>query len=316
MTLTIKGLERRLRSMKTYADWVSRNRAAWCFQCNGDQDLECHHIVTLYHILLGLWKLYGDREEVLRHAESMHQDDRVECVTLCSKCHGNRHPGRIASKSATEIRGNDWVAVPRNWWFGVSHSTKDTDGLGLVALQTMFGLGWYILNGRMEGRMVTFNRRRFAELIGKTPGTSFANSFDSACNSLQAVDILAAYHLDKNDVELHISPDYIQNLVKNPWFFSLNEIPSGSMCELMLRWFLSHQSRRRTYPISLAKLASNLGIRESKPSKRLRMVEKACDTIPWAKMTHDDGQCQFEIKKRSAIPIFTLREMLNDCLLD
>ena len=315
---TIKGLERRLRSTKVYTDWVRRNRSAWCFRCNCTQDLECHHIVSLYHIMLGLFNLYGDAIETLNHAESMHKEDRVECVTLCSKCHGKRHPGRIASRSSTEIRLEEWVAIPRNWWFQPAHSTKDKnkEHLSLITLQVLFGIGWFILNGRMDNRMITVNRRRFAELIKKKPGTSFNRSFDLSLRSLQRIDVLAAKHRDHNDVELHISPNYIEKLVDNPWFFPLDDIPSQTMCSLMLKWFLSHQCGKRHYHISLKKLIRNLGINEKQPSKVVRMLQNACEDIPGAKMRVDEGQCYFELQKRCATPVFTLREMLQDCLLE
>ena len=318
VNLTIKQLERKLRSTKIYTDWVHRNKALWCFNCNKKQDLECHHIISLYHIMLGFWKLYGDSEEVLKHVTAMHKDDRIECVTLCSDCHAEKHPGRIASESASEIRNQEWVAVPRNWWFKSAQSTKDNskDHIKLISLQFMFGIGWYILNDRMDGRMITFNRRRFAELIGKTPSTSFNNSFDSACQSLQELDVLAAYYRNHNDVELHVSPNYISRLLNNPWFFPLKEIPTKNMCVLMLRWFLSHQSRRWVYQISLEKLKNNLGLHETRQSRLIRTVQKACEDIRWAGMTYDEGMFNFAIRRKPAIPVFTLRDVLEDCLTD
>jgi hypothetical protein len=315
-TKQLKALERKLRASKVYQDWVERNRAAWCFRCNSDQKLECHHIISLYHTLLGIWNLYGDPTETLEHATAMHSDDRVECVTLCHKCHGKRHPGRIAVSSTTELRVHEWAAIPRVFWFDLAHSTKNQnkDALGLVGLQTLFGLGWYVISGRIDGNMVEFNRRRFAELLGKKPGTSFNKSLDKALRTLARLDVLAGKHRAGNHVEVHLSPAYMERLKVNPWFFPLEDIQTDSMCVLMLRWFLSHQCRRKFYRISLDKLRDNLGIQTDRPSMVLKTLQSACEHIPWTDLTYDKGTCHFELRRKSATPVFTLRQILADGL--
>lgn len=312
----LKQIEHRVRAAKIYQDWVRRNRAAWCFQCNSDDELECHHIVTLYHILLGLWNLYGDVTEVFSHALSMHQDDRVECVTLCSDCHEKKHPGRISVTSTAGIRIQEWAAVPRVFWFNLSYSTKNRDKgtLGLIGLQTLFGLGWHILTGKMESRIMEIDRRQFAQLLGKDPGSSFNLSLDKALHTLERLDVLAGKHLTKNRLELHISPAYIERLAGNPWFFPLEEVRTDNLLTLMLRWSLSHQNRRKFYRISLEKLQEGFGLKTDRPSMVVKSLQKACKTIPWTEMNFDGGICHFELKWRPAIPVFTLRNILNDCL--
>lgn len=315
----LKQLERRVRAAKVYQDWVRRNRAAWCFRCNSDDELECHHIVTLYHILLGLWNLYGDITEAFNHVLAMHQDDRVECVTLCSKCHEKKHPGRVAVTSTAGVRVQEWAAIPRVFWFNLSYSTQDRtpDALSLIGLQTLFGLGWHILAGKMESRIVELDRRRFAELLGKDPGSSFNRSLDKALHSLERLDVLAGKHRSENRLELHLSPSYVERLADNPWFFPMEEVRTDNLLTLMLRWSLSHQSRRKFYRISLDKLQAGFGLKTDRPSMVIRSLQKACETIPWVEMKveREDGvMCHFELERRPSIPVFSLRDILGDCL--
>jgi hypothetical protein len=314
----LKILERRVRSSKVYQDWVRRNRSAWCFCCDSDEGLACHHTTSLYHILLGLWNLYGDISEVFSHSLAMHQDDRVDCVTLCSGCHKKRHPGRIAATSPANLQVQDWTTIPRVFWFDLSYSTKDDNpkSLSLIGMQVLFGLGWYILNGKMESRIIELNRRRFAEILGKKPGSSFNKSFDNACASLERIDVLAGKHINGNKVEVHISPTYTERLLCNPWFFPIEGVHTNNLLTLMLRWSLSHQGGRKFYRISLDKLRIGFGIKTDRPSMVLSSLQRACESTSWVGMKYekDLGMCHFEMRRRMSIPIFTLRDVLFDCL--
>jgi len=312
----LRHLEHRIRASKVYQDWVRRNRAAWCLRCDSEGELECHHVVSLYHILLGLWNLYGDTTEAYNHALAMHRDDHVECVTLCTKCHGKKHPGRVAVKSTAGLRVENWAAIPRVFWFDLSYSVKDyrPDALGLIGLQTLFGLGWHILNGKMESRIVELDRRRFAELLGKKPGSSFNRSFDRCCRSLENIDVLAGKHRRGNRVELHLSPVYIERLTGNPWFLPLRDVQANSLMVLMLRWWLSHQCRRKFYRISVDKLKTNFGLKTNRRNMIVKSVDKACQSISWADFKLDDDTCHFELHSRMAIPVFSLRDILLDCV--
>jgi len=310
----VRELERQVRASKPYHDWVKRNKTSSCLKCDSAEQLECHHVVELYHIILGLWKLYGNEAEVLRHATDMHDADMCESVTLCNDCHGQLHPGRSVSSEGQEPRIELWTTLPRNLEISLAHSKSDKrkDALGLIPFQTLLGLGWYILNGYMDSRMVEFNRRRFAELIGKSPCTSFNHAFDRAVRQLKRLGILLASHRRGNDVELHISKDYINLLIRNPWFFPLREVQTNNMCVLTLRLFLSMQSRRNRYRIGIEKLRGHLGVIDTDDYKTAQRLRKACEAINWATMSYDKGMCQFELQKRRAVPIHSLRRILDD----
>src|ERR1039457_7234801 len=120
----IRDLERRIRASITYADWVKRNKSAACLGCGTANNLELHHLVELVHIVTGLWKLYGSEDDVFSHALAMHQDDRVESVTLCCTCHSKRHPGRSPSHANATVFISNWTVLPRNSALPFSHSTN------------------------------------------------------------------------------------------------------------------------------------------------------------------------------------------------
>jgi len=283
-------------------------------RCDTAENLECHHVIELYHIILGLWKLYGDAEQVFQHAISLHNDDRCESITLCNACHGKAHPGRILPVRQ-EIRTGIWTVIPRKFPFKLAHSTARPHGtIGLVAFQAMFGIGWYILNGGMNSRIVEFNRRRFADLLGKAAGTSFNNSLEEALKDLHGTNVVAASHRKGNDVELHISAEYLQMLQESPWFVPIEDVKASQMCVLALQWFLGMQSNRKYYKIALSKLAGHLGIITKSPSIVSKAIRTACEKIPWAKAEVKDGMCSFQLRRKGATPVFSLRQILDDSL--
>jgi hypothetical protein len=308
-----KELEARIRASKPYADWVSRNKAAFCLRCGCRDNLECHHIVELYSVIRGLWKLYGNESDVYDHAIAMHENDSCEAATLCDECHNEFHPGR-QPKPAGNARIEEWSAIPRNLKVKLAHSTRDTrsDALGLVAAQTLFGIGWHIMNGHLDTKILELNRRSFAKLIGKKACTSFNKSFAAGLKSLEKADILLGSHISGNNVELHLAPSFLKALSENPWFVPLVDVRTSRMCVLALKWFLGQQSKRKLYKIGLRKLCGHLGITTSHLPMASKAIKSACELITWTSVEIESGMCTFKIVKRRATPIHSLRQILTD----
>lgn len=315
-TSEFKALERRIRLSNAYSDWVQRNLASTCLCCGGTERLECHHVVALYSILHGLWKLYGDDpDKMYAHAIAMHDNDKCESSTMCTDCHAKRHPGRNTPR-IRPIYTDDWTAVARNFNLNLFQSVghKPRGHLRLIGFQTLLGIGWYILNGHLESRMLTFNRRRFAELIGKTPSTSFNSSLTEAVRDLKVAGVLYEYHISGNKVELHPSEEYLNMLAENPWFIPVRDIKTSKPCVLNLKWWLGMQSNRTIYRISLSKLVKHIGIQTTAPQMAAKALRLACKHIKWAKVVVDKGNCVFTLKKRGSTPIFSLRDRILDAV--
>jgi hypothetical protein len=101
---------------------------------------------------------------------------------------------------------------------------------------------------------------------------------------------------------------------ENPWFLSVNDIKTKSMCVLTLRWFLSMQSNRKTYQISIDKLKGYLGMRVCNKGMAIKALRKACRAVKWASLEVDKGICRFKLQRRGATPVFSLRQVLRDSL--
>ena len=309
----VKNIEKMVRSSKIYEEWVMRNKAPMCLFCDTEDDLEIHHIVELYHIILGLWKLYSEVNATFKHCLSIHEDDRCDNATLCIKCHQQLHQTPTARKPSTPCRVETWCAIPRMMPFTFRHGTKSVryGSVGLLAAQTMFGIGWYVLNGHMDDRIIVAHRRRFADLLSKTPGTSFNNGLDNALSALPSV---IGHHVTNNDVEIHLSREYLQSLKDNPWFFPLKEVKTSRMSVLSMRWFLSLQSNQKSYRIGMNKLADHLGMETRSPAWIERTVLKSVEDIPWATASIRKEVFEFRLTPQGAVPIHSLREMLTDSL--
>ena len=312
----IKKIETIVRSSIQYTEWTKRNKAATCLNCNTTTSLELHHIVELHFIIMGLWKLYGSEEDVIAHALALHQNDLVDCVTFCDKCHAKRHPGRSVRKFDPSVRVSNWTVLPRNLSLPFSHSTltHTQSSIGLIGFQVLLAIGWYILNGHIESRMIEIHRRRLAEHLDKTPGTSFDKSLDETLKTLQRLKILIGHHRKGNNIELHMAPEYLKSIGENPWFIPLDDAKTSNMCVLTLRWFLSFQSNKKTYKIGLEKLKSHLGITVQNNAMAVRALKKACNNIKWASLNVHQGMCTFSLTKKGATPIFSLRRILTDAL--
>jgi hypothetical protein len=210
-----------------------------------------------------------------------------------------------------------WTVAPRVIWSSFLVGTRSKGhGLGLTAFQTLLGLGWYVLNGQFdsEARMVEFHRRRFAELIGKTPGTSFNLALEQSLASLTAEGYVLGSAIVGNDVEAHLSPKYIDALRECPWFFPLDWIDASSMTALTLSWHLSHQGGRKSYRIGIGKLAGKIGLTSLPAHRVASSVKKACDSLKWAKVSLKGSVFEFRMIEMGAVPVHSLRSMLADNL--
>jgi hypothetical protein len=309
-----KTLDRRIRASLAYTNWVNRNKGPLCLKCGSNENLECHHLVQLYHVILGLWNFYGDPEEVFKHVVMYHEHDMLEGVTLCAECHKTKHPGRSMIVQSNQINTESWCVIPRMLQIEPNHSKIERDGaIGLIAYQTLLGIGWNVMNGHVDTKILTIHRRRFAELIGKTPGTSFNTSLEDSLQQLMGIEILDGYHPTGNDIELHLSKKYLGLLLANPWFVPLKDIPTNSMCVLCLRLWLGMQTRRHLYSISLEKLQPHIGMTIKSKSRAIKAIQKALKHIPWAKM-EDKESLQFTLTSRQPTPIRSLRAILMDSL--
>ena len=314
-TTTWKLLDKRIRSSLAYTNWANRKKGVACLKCGSIEELECHHLIDLYHVILDLWKFYGEPEAVFQHIIGYHENDMLEGVTMCKTCHKIRHPGRVLSAAANDFNTDTWSVIPRMLKLKLTHSNKnrDQDSIGLIAYQTIFGIGWHILNGHVESRILTIHRRRFAQLIDKTPSVSFNNSLDDALIRLQNIGILCGVHRQDNDIELHLSNEYLELMEKNPWFVPRNDILTDSMCVLCLRLWLGMQSKRHNYSIGLDKLKIHIGMNIKSKYDAMIAINKALIQIDWAKMEVDD-YLRFKLSSRPPTPIRGLRAVLTDAL--
>jgi hypothetical protein len=312
----IKDIEHRIRSSMTYHLWLENNLGLACLNCDSTENLQVHHIVELYHILLGLWKLYGEPESVVAHALAMHADDKCEATTLCKTCHDKIHPGKNISQSVKEIRTDDWTALPRKLPGTFIHHPKNAseDGMTLIGAQLLAGIGWHILNGRMESRIIEFKIRQMAKLLGKKPGSSFNKSLNRALNDLLALNVIIAHHRTGPDMEIHLGQEYLKSLSDLPWFMSVPDIHTSKMPVFALRWFLGLQSGRRTYKIGKDKLVSHMSLKTASPAFVERCVRNACEDIKWATCDYDGTYFSFRIRQRGAVPIWTLRSIVRDSI--
>ena len=309
----IKIVEARLRASLEYGKWVERNLTSRCVRCPETAGLQVHHIGSTFHLILGLWNLYGDWDAVFNHAVAMHSDDRVESVTMCHNCHGTMHPLR-GDIEDTDFRTDKWTTLPRILDLHFAPGTKNLDGISLVTFQTLMGLGWHILSGNMESKIIQTDRRTFAKLIGKTPGTSFNTSLHNALECLASHGIVLAYIVIENEVEVHMAPEYLERLGENPWFFSMEDAKTSSMTTLCFRWLLSFHGNKRKVSFGIEKLSNKMGLTTKRNSFIIKAVGKACEDTPWIAVKPRTGILDFELARRGAIPIRSLRKALSKAL--
>ena len=314
-SVILKLLDHRIRTSLAYSEWVERHRSLACVKCLTTENLEVHHMIDLYHIILGLWKFYGDVEAVFKHAVSYHANDMIEGYSLCMECHRKLHPGRTLVTTQAPINTDTWSVIPRMLKLIPNHSKniQRNGTVGLITYQSLLGIGWHLMNGQIESRMLTIHRSKFAKLLGKTPGESFYASLDNAMEQLQNLQIIWGYHREGHNIEIHLSSDYLDMMRKNPWFVPMNEIKTNSMCVLCLRLWLGMQAGRRHYFIGLDKLKGHIGITIKHKAKSISAIQKALKEILWAKMKIEES-LHFTISGRPPSPIRALRAILTDSL--
>jgi len=265
-----------------------------------------------------MWKFYGNEKEVFKHVEMYHTTDMLEGITLCRDCHKKRHAGRILEEPSVKPATEMWCVIPRNLNLAPNPSSKEhrQGTIGLIAYQTLLGIGWNLLNERIADRILTINRRRFAELLGKHPGTSFNRSLRASLTLLQAEGIVLAYTEngnEGNDVEIHISREYLEDIGKNPWFVPLRDIQTNSVSVLCLRLWLGMQSRRATYSIGLDKMKTHMGLTGKRQNSALKSIRNAMRDVEWAKLEETEP-LRFILKKRPPTPIRALRAILAEVI--
>lgn len=227
------------------------------------------------------------------------------------------HPGKRITRSKKKVRIENWTTLPRQLPPLINSTRSDEEGLTLIGVQLLAGIGWHILNGKMDSKIVEFKASHICKLIGKkSAGSSFNKSFARAMTDLKDLNIINAYHKAGPDIEIHMSQDYLKDLSDLPWFISIEDIKTNKMPVFILKWFLGLQSGRRNYKIGRDKLVTHMGIKKtSKPSAVLEMTKKACNDIPWASCDYDGKQFfTFRLKQRGAVPIWTLRSTLRDSI--
>jgi hypothetical protein len=170
------------------------------------------------------------------------------------------------------------------------------------------------MNGDLDSRIVKFNRRRMARLLGKVPGTSFNSCMDRGLRELTFAGVILAHLITGNDVEVHLEKKFLKELGDNPWFFPLESVATNRITTLMLRWHLSHLGGRMRYKIGRRKLADHLGIATKTPAFVRKVVVKACRDTKWMRATEKGDVYVFSIERRGSVPIFSLREMLKETL--
>lgn len=312
----VKETEHRIRASMQYTRWIERNRGTSCVRCGRQDNLNVHHIVDLYHIILGLWKFYGDWDAVLKHSLAMHEDNKCEGVTICEKCHEAIHPGRTVSISEADIHIANWTVLPRllDLKFSLGSKGREKGSVGLLGFQTVFGLGWLLMNGYCEHGVAKFNWRRFSETLGKKPSVSFSNGLELALESLVEAKVLDAFSRNDNEIKTRIDKGYLEMLRQNPWFAPMEDARTSRMTVLVLRWFLGQQGHRSSYLIGKDRLASHMQLGTRTPAFVMKCVEEAAQEISWVKMEESGENFRFQITNRGMIPIHSLRSHLAHAL--
>ncbi len=312
MASHVKDMIRRIRASKPYADWVQRNRAATCIRCGRTENVDLHHIETLYHSITDHYKFYGDWDETYTHILARHEADQVSAATLCDECHGRSHPGRQPRNfDTTTIDTSLWLAAPRTPIPRFAPRRAKHGHLGLLAFQTLLGIGNYILRGAMTERILTIPYGELARLLGKQNGTAWRDGLDGAATSLAEAAILSGHHMGPDGIELHIEPGYITQLIANPWFVHYRDGQGSNPLALFLRWLLSFLCNRKRYSIGIEKLAKQLNSDDTNPHRFAQRVAEAAKQTTWIRAAEaKDGLLHFQLRKHATAPVYPLRRIL------
>ncbi len=312
----------RIRASLAYSRWVQRNKQDKCYCCASEDNLECHHVVQLYHSLLGAYKIFGDWGEAGQYVVQMHDEDNVgPAITLCQECHRRAHPwlGSLLFKqkvSTNKEAAKFWTFFHRNYNFKFAQSTsrRKEGEIGLLTLQILLGLNWYILNGYMDSRILKINPRNFAKILGKDYGTSFLRSFYRGLSELQKMDMLAGYTTNNSKLcEIYVSEDYLKQSMENPWFMPLDDIQTHKMSVLSLRMVLRCHNGKKSVVFALQRIQTLLNIQSTQSV--LKMLPVASKAVPVASFRVTKEFVMFKLKKnKSKVPIHSLRHFLSDAL--
>jgi len=311
-------IDNKVRNLQEYFEWVLQNKGHACALCNSLDDLSLHHINKLTGTISSLMNFYIRDEDIVEELKFMHQNNQCPSITLCAECHEATHKRKIYSPNIDydgEVRIQPWCIVPHPIGIPLcpSRSNCPPGAIGLVAFQTLCGIGYIILNGNMHSRIITINYRRFAELIGKKPTSSFINLFDNALKSLELAGVTVGHIRDGSEFEIHISSTYLKRIRDHYWFFSLKDVPSKSMVALSLKWLLSTKSKKHYY-VGLEKLCDRIGLSCKHPPMARKYLKEAVKHIRWISLTIDKNTCHFTQEMRGRTPIHSLRNILVDSL--
>jgi hypothetical protein len=317
MRRELRDIQRRIRSSKTYNNWKLRNKGIACLRCDSEDDLELHHIVSLSTIVKSMDKFYdGDLSIIYEDILALHDNDSLPCATICKKCHeSNERQGTFPSSPKKSYTPDNWCVLPRNLGIPFCHK-KSAKGLNFIPFQILMVLGWYVMNGYMKSRIMRVNITQIARLMNKRQPSCWKKPIMNALKQLRQVGAITNYIVIGKQVEIHMSPTYLENILDTSWFFPLNEVDSPNMLVLTLKWFLStvrntayHQKKKR-YSIAVQKLMDHLGTKDT-PSRFAKRVVKACEEIKWAKATKDKNLLRFYLRSRP-VPIHALWRVIDE----
>lgn len=318
-----KEIENRIRRSEIYFNWVERNKGQCCCNpdCQSEEYLVVHHQTYLYYLIHTRWKIYRKIEPVVQCILDLHSKDILYTLTFCKKCHEEFHNDKLFFKDKPidkkNIRTDEWVVFPRKLPGEFMHGTKNQSeyGLHLASAQILAGMGWLILAGELDSRMLVFQRVRMARIIGKQPCTSFNRFLEHGLDSLQKLGVVNGWTIVSSKVEVHLSSEYLNHLCDNPWFIGIKDIRTSSLSVFAVRWLLCLQSNRNFYNIGLKKLAGKLNMRTTTPSAVKQVAQKAEKETPWIrKVRFQNNNVMFIMRKKGAIPIWDLRIAARDSI--
>jgi len=313
---TFITIEKRIRSSQPYFEWVKRNKGHSCFMCSSKENLELHHDPPLSSYIVSKMKLFSNTDEIINEIITLHSNDDCDSVTMCSECHDKNHKVRIQNDTTNNTVVDLWCVGPSpfNMTLCPARSDSPPGSIGFIAFQSLLGLGYHILNGDVDDRILEISSyRRFAELIGKKPTSSFANLLDNALTDLKVAGAVNGHARSGSAFEIHIDRKYMLYLRDHYWFFPLSKLPSKSMLSLSIKWILNKQNKP-TYALSFDNLCKHTGLSTKNPSMARKYIKAAMKHIPNTSIRFDNGMCRFRKDMRGPKPVHSLRAILVEAI--